>query len=207
MSQTPHDVDEGYIKYDAEWLPGPAPDAVHVAELERWRSPLFEAGLIGHDEALNVGYGNLSVRAETPGQFVITGTQTGHLAETSGEHYALVTEVDIDANRVRSVGPIAASSEAMTHAALYALGANVAAVVHVHSRELWNRYRDVLPTTASDVAYGTPQMAREFGRLWRRTGFREAGIAVMAGHDDGLLSIGATLEEAAQRMLALSSAR
>lgn len=207
MADSPQDIDEGYVKYESEWLPGDAPDAVRVADLERWRAPLYAAGLIGFDEEHNVGYGNLSVRAEAPGQFIISGTQTGHLAETHGAHYALVTRVDIDANRVSSIGPVAASSEAMTHAALYALAANVAAVVHVHSRPLWNRYRDVLPTTDPAVAYGTPQMAREFARLWKRGGLREAGIAVMGGHADGLLSTGATLEEAAERMLALSSAR
>ncbi len=207
MSDAPQDVDEGYIKYDAEWQVGPPPDAALVADLERWRAPLYEAGLIGYDDELRVGFGNLSARAREGGLFVISGTQTGHLDTTSGEHYALVTDVDLDANRVSSVGPVAASSEAMTHAALYALGVNIAAVVHVHSRALWDRYRGVLPTTAEDVAYGTPGMAREFGRLWRRSGFRESGIAVMAGHADGLLSIGASLEEAAGRMLKLNSAR
>jgi len=43
----------------------------------------------------------------------------------------------------------------------------------------------------------------ELDRLYRMGGFKEAGIAVLAGHEDGLVSFGTTLEEAALRMLNL----
>lgn len=199
-------IDEGYIKYDSHWTKGPAVEAELAAELERWRAPLFAAGLIGHYDDLGVGYGNLSVRTDTPGQFLITGTQTGHLEETSPEHYALVTKADIENNAVWSTGPVNASSEAMTHAAIYALSDAIQAVVHVHDAELWKRFRDVLPTTDADVAYGTPAMANEFSRLWSAGRFRNDGLAIMAGHEEGIVSIGRSLEEAATRVLALASA-
>ncbi len=198
-------IDEGYIKYEAHFTEGPPPDAARVAELERWRQPLYAAGLIGHYDDLGIGYGNISVRAARPGEFVISGTQTGHVARTSALHYALVEHVDIDANRVWSRGPIQASSEALTHAALYALSGNIAAVVHVHSQRLWEAFKGRLPTTDSNVAYGTPQMAYEFERLWRDGRFRDEGLAVMAGHEEGIVSIGESLEEAAKRVLALST--
>ena len=198
-------IDEGYIKYASRWTEGPAPDAALTAELERWRKPLFEAGLVGHYDELGVGYGNLSVRAGAAGQFVITGTQTGHLETTSPEHYALVTKTDIPKNTVWSTGPVRASSEAMTHAAIYALSPMINAVVHVHSATLWQHYRDVLPTTGADVPYGTPAMASEFVRLWTSAHFRESGLAVMAGHEEGIVSVGESLAEAAGRTLALAS--
>ena len=207
MSDAPHGIDEGYVKYVCDWAEGDAPDAAFVDELNRWRTPLYAAGLIGHDDTHDVGFGNISVRAPAAGQFVISGTQTGHIAETTGAHYALVTDVDIPANHVRCTGPIHASSEAMTHAALYALDAEIGAVVHVHSRPLWEHYLDRLPTTDASVAYGTPAMAAEFERLWRESEFAERRIAVMAGHDDGLLSIGPSLADAAQRMLDLRASR
>ena len=194
-------IDEGYVKYDSRWTKGPAPDAAAVAMLDECRRPLFEAGLIGHYAEHGVGYGNLSVR--TDDGFVISATQTGHLEHTSGEHYVLVSEVDIAANRVTSIGPLPPSSEAMTHAALYALTPAIAAVVHVHSAELWQKYIDTLPTTDRAVPYGTPQMAREFSRLWHRSAFAKTGVAVMAGHDEGVVSVGATLDEASQRILDL----
>ncbi len=195
-------IDEGYVKYQSNWIDGDAPDASLVDELERWRAPLFAAGLIGHDEAHDVGYGNLSVRADGD-QFVISGTQTGHIESTGPEHYCRVTAVETDANRVTCVGPIQASSESLTHAALYSLDPGIGAVVHVHSRELWARYRGELPTTRPDISYGTPEMAHDFERLWRETDFAERRLAVMAGHADGIVSIGESLQQAAEAMLAL----
>lgn len=197
--------DEGYVKYTSRWQPGPPVAADIAAELERWRRPLFEAGLIGIYRDLGIGFGNLSVRAPLPGQFVISGTQTGHLERTTAEHYALVTGCDIDANTVHCAGPVQASSEAMTHAAIYAIDPGIGAIVHGHSRVLWQRYLDRLPTTRADVAYGTPEMANEFGRLHVEIDFDTRGVAVMAGHEEGLISFGTTLEEAATRMLALAS--
>lgn len=196
-------IDEGYIKYDSRWTEGPAPDRELAAELERWRAPLFAAGLIGHYEDLGIGYGNLSVRGPEPGEFVISATQTGQLAHTQADHYSLVTRVDIAGNTVWSTGPLRASSETMTHAAIYALSDAIGAVVHVHSKPLWDEHLNVLPTTKPDVAYGTPAMAEEFAQLWTAGRFRNDGLAIMAGHEEGIVSVGTTLEEAAQRILSL----
>lgn len=198
-------IDEGYIKYRSHWTPGPANFADVAAELERWRKPLFDAGLIGHYDDLGIGFGNISMRCGDPGQFLISGTQTGHVAESTPAHYALVTAYDIDANSVWCTGPVQASSEAMTHAVIYELDAQILAIVHVHSASLWASYRDRLPTTAADVPYGTPEMAREFRRLYAATDLAKRGIAVMAGHEEGLISFGASLAQAATRMLELRS--
>jgi len=197
-------LDEGYIKYDIDWTPGPAPDVETARELDRWRRPLYEAGLIGEYAELGIGFGNISKRCGAPGQFLISGTQTGHLAETDERHYALVTGVNIDENTVTCSGPVKASSEAMTHAAIYALDGRIAAVVHVHSRSLWDRFLNVLPTTDARVPYGTPDMARELAKLFADFDFDETGVAVMAGHDEGLISFGPSLEAAAERMLSLA---
>ena len=197
-------TDEGTIKYDGDWTPGPAPDTEATRLLEQWRRPLYQAGLIGHYKELGIGFGNLSVRTRAPGQFIISGTQTGHIATSCGEHYALVTDYDIAGNRVSSTGPVQASSESLTHAAIYELDDALDAVVHIHNHALWQELRDQLPTTAADVRYGTPAMAQEFLRLYRDTELSSLGIAVMAGHEDGLVSIGRSLQEAAERILSLN---
>lgn len=199
-------IDEGYVKYRSDWQPGPPPDEATVRLLDRWRRQLHEAGLIGHYEEFGVGFGNLSVRASRPGQFIISGTQTGHHAATTGQHYALVCSADISSNTVVSTGPVRASSEAMTHAAIYALSERINAVVHVHSARLWTEYRGVLPTTSAAVPYGTPDMALEFERLWRESDFPAVGTAVMAGHEEGIVSFGETLAEASQKVLGLDQA-
>ena len=197
-------IDEGYIKYVSDWTQGPAPGRDTTDLLESWRQPLFQAGLIGQYEDPGVGFGNISVRCKGTGMFVISGTQTGHLARTSAADYALVTAYDVDNNRVSCRGPVQASSESLTHAAIYELSAGINAVVHAHSRTLWDQLRGRLPTTGKDVAYGTPEMAREFVRLYRSTDFATGGIAVMAGHEDGIISIGRSLEEATRRVLRIN---
>ena len=197
-------IDEGYVKYQSFWTKAPAPHAAATEELETWRQPLFAAGLIGEYPEYGIGYGNISVRAGEPGQFLISGTQTGHLAATDKSHYALVTSWSVHSNRVCCVGHVQASSEAMTHAAIYQLDQQISAIVHVHSKDLWCRYMNTLPTTAADVPYGTPAMANEFRRLYRDTDFRQAQLAVMGGHEEGIISIGGTLEQAATRVLRLA---
>lgn len=192
-------IDEGYIKYRCDWHEAPALPEELVAELNGWRNRLYDAGLVGYYEQHGVGYGNVSVR-DGDG-FIISGTQTGHIARTDASHYARVSACDIDANRVVCDGPVKASSEALTHAAIYALDPAIGAVVHVHDQALWQEMIDAVPTTAPEVSFGTPDMAREFERLYRETDFARDGIAVMAGHQDGLVSFGARISDAAERIL------
>ncbi|TFG41885.1 MAG: class II aldolase/adducin family protein [Chromatiales bacterium] len=200
-------LDEGYIKYRSHWSPGPAPNAAAARLLEEWRRPLFVAGLIGQYEEHRIGFGNISIRCGEPGQFLITGTQTGHVEYSNEAHYSLVTRYDIARNEVSCAGPLQASSEAMTHAAIYELDSSINAIVHVHDKSLWDKYLNTLCTTHADIQYGTPEMAQEFRRLYEETAFRSQGIAVMGGHEEGLLSIGASLEQAATRILALTEGR
>ena len=196
--------DEGYIKFDCRWTVEPALPPEAVADLVHWRQQLFAAGLIGYDEKFGVGYGNLSARTSPVVEFIITGTQTGHLPMLDGTHFARVTSCDIDANRVDCTGPVKASSESLTHAAIYQLDQKIKAIAHVHNDDLWQRLRDHVPTTAADVAYGTPQMALEFKRLYYGADLRTEQVAVMAGHAGGLVSIGEDLAQAAERLLRLA---
>ena len=196
-------IDEGYTKFVVDWSRTPPLMHAAIAELIHWRNPLYSAGLIGQYEDIGIGFGNISVRTSADGQFIISGTQTGHLADLGNEHFALVTEFDLAANSVTCSGPVQASSESMTHATIYSLDASINAVVHIHSSEMWVRLVDSLPTTDAEVAYGTPEMAEEFERLYRNTEFPTTGVAIMAGHEEGVISIGRSLQEAASRVLAL----
>jgi hypothetical protein len=196
-------MDEGYIKFRSCWKKSDAIYHPEIAELVRWRMPLYSAGLIGYFPDLDIGYGNMSARTGQEGQFVITGTQTGHLAALGNEHFSLVTDFDQAKNIVYSEGCSEASSESMTHAILYDLDPDIRAVVHIHNEALWLGLRDRVPTTDEQVAYGTPEMAGEFARLVSETNFSLTGIAVMAGHEGGLIGIGTSVQEAAERLLSL----
>lgn len=198
-------IDEGYIKFECVWTEDTAIPDEEIADLIEWRNRLCRAGLIGHDAGLDVGFGNISQREPGARGFVISATQTGHVPVATGHEFTRVVDYDIAANRVACRGPRQASSESLTHAAIYELDSAYLAVVHVHSRDLWRSLAGEVPTTGAGIAYGTAAMAGEFLRLYRDDDLREARIAVMGGHEEGLISIGTTVNEAAERLLSLCS--
>lgn len=187
-------IDEGYIKFNCRWSRTESLPSERFAPLNLWRQKLHQAGFIGVYPD-GIGFGNISLRDEGT-RFLITGTQTGHLPVLTGKHYTLVTAVDIPKNEVVCEGPIQASSESMTHAVIYALNKEIRAVMHIHHPELWNKLKDKIPTTRADVPYGTPEMADEIRRLYRESDLQNQKILVMAGHEEGIIAFGKTLQEA-----------
>ncbi|MGK7875612.1 MAG: class II aldolase/adducin family protein [Xenococcaceae cyanobacterium] len=188
-------IDEGYIKYQCNWIYSKPVSKDSIQELNRWRDKFYKIGLIGKYDN-GIGFGNISIRCAEPGQFIISGTKTGGLSSLSEQHYTKVIDFDFDRNCLTCSGPIQASSEALTHAAVYEANPEVNAVIHVHHLELWQRLMNKVPTTARDCAYGTPEMAREIIRLCQEDNLRETKILVMSGHEEGIISFGSSLEEA-----------
>ncbi|MBP0001806.1 MAG: class II aldolase/adducin family protein [Cyanobacteria bacterium SID2] len=192
--------DEGVIKYHGEWeIAEPFPEAP-LKSLMQWRDRLYDLGLIG---AYNngIGFGNASQRLDNSLEFVISGTQTGHLPRLTAEYYTRVTHFDLAGNTLVCRGPVKASSESLTHAAIYSVRPQVGAVLHVHHSQFWQSLLDRIPTTRPEIPYGTPQMAEEMFRLFDEEGLDEAKILVMAGHEDGVLAFGTDLDEAGAVLL------
>jgi ribulose-5-phosphate 4-epimerase/fuculose-1-phosphate aldolase len=142
----------------------------------------------------------VSVRAGG-GRFIITGTRTGGVAGLEPAHVTTVTGVDIERNSLECAGPVEASSESLTHAAIYGCDPAIGAVIHVHHLPTWNALLGVVSTTSEAVPYGTPAMAREIERLYRASDLPLRGIVVMAGHREGLITFGRDLDEAGDIML------
>ena len=189
---------EGVIQFDLQWR---QTGVIHadLSALNAWRAILWKLQLIGQDPLRydGVGFGNVSQRLDSKNHFIISGSQTGHMQHVDEHHYALVTDFDPNTNKVVAQGPLKPSSESMTHGVIYRLDASVNCVLHVHSPDIWNAASKLsIPFTRSDVAYGTPEMATEVGRLFSETGVRKQGIFVMAGHQDGVVAFGATPETA-----------
>jgi len=185
---------DGATKFICHHVPGAAPP--DIDDLVRWRNVLRRMALIGVDTD-GIGYGNISMRRGDG--FVISGTQTGHIYLATEEEFTFVADVDIETNELCCMGPVAASSESMTHAAIYRAASWVNAVAHAHDNTLWKRLIDIVPTTHRDIPYGTPAMAMEFERLLRETSFPIERVAVMGGHDGGLVFVGENLEEAGRK--------
>lgn len=169
-------------------------DMALLQEINACRSLLFREKLIGVNSD-GIGYGNISVR-HTANNFIITGSGTGKLDFLSNAHYSMVTGYDVEANIVTAQGPVIASSESLTHAVIYELQNDVNAVIHVHHFALWSHLLRSLPSTAVDVEYGTPFMAREIRRLFNETDLGERKMFTMAGHEGGIVSFGSDCNEA-----------
>jgi L-ribulose-5-phosphate 4-epimerase len=197
---------EGVIKFRCEWLDEPLSlDLDAVEDLFRWRDALWERELVG---ALpdGIGYGNLSVRLEEAGReaFLITGSGTGGMPKLSVDHLAVVTEYSTERNWLRCRGGTRASSESLTHAAIYEGCPHVVGVIHIHSSALWNRHLGKLPTTPQGIEYGTPEMAAALHDLAVEIDPERPGVVVMGGHPDGLMVFGTDLDAAGSRVLALA---
>ncbi len=200
MSNQKNSFDEGYIKFNIEWFNEPL-SAVVPKELMDWRDKMHILKQIGHYADINIGYGNISSKSNQG--FIISGTQTGDYFPIKEEHFTLVTDYNIDKNKIVCKGPIKASSESLTHAAIYDADSSVHSIIHIHNKKLWNHLMDKVPTTKKEVPYGTPEMAYEIFRLFKESTVKTKKIIVMAGHDEGIIVFGKTLDEAGEIILDL----
>ncbi|HEY3290666.1 MAG TPA: class II aldolase/adducin family protein [Anaerolineae bacterium] len=195
---------EGIVKYSLDYVKGAAIDARVIRPLNAWRHILYMVNLIGQDPQRygGAGFGNVSVRLEVPikdtqPRFAISGTQTGGTPDLTVQQYAIVTETWPNENRVVATGPITPSSESLTHGILYQLDTSVRAIFHAHSPAIWSHSRQLeIPSTGSDAAYGTPEMADEVRRLMQSYAAHERRILCMGGHTDGVITMGRTVDEA-----------
>ena len=198
---------EGVIKFSLEYRETQSVEFRDLEALEQCRQRFRAMGLIGGNDPQRydgLGFGNISHRL-APGSdaFVISGTQTGHLASMGAECYALVTGCDPARNRLVAEGAVKPSSEAMTHAVIYRQLPRVQAVIHVHSPQIWRHAGELgLPETAREGPYGTPDMATEMQRLIA-SGMGTWHTISMAGHEDGVITWGETLEAASAELEAL----
>lgn len=187
---------QGAVKFNCHWTQsGPVISDEQYEIINYWREVLFNMDLIGAYEN-GVGFGNLSMRNGSGNQFVITGSATGEIPELEPGHYVKVNSFNIDDNAVQCIGPLKASSESLTHAAIYSADSGTNAVIHVHSYELWSELIHKVPTTNPAMDYGTTGLAKDIGRLFSESDVFEKRIIVMAGDRAGILTFGQDLDEA-----------
>ena len=184
-------IDEGYIKFNYDWIDSDID--YDISEINEIRNRLFDLNFVGAYDG-NIGYGNISIR--TDDGFLITGATTGNIKKLTEKHYSLVTEYNFDKNSLTCTGRIKASSESLTHAAIYESNDDINAIIHIHSKELWTNLMNRVPTTSKDIGYGTPEMAYELKKFVKICKQANDNIVVMAGHDSGIITFGTNLQEA-----------
>jgi len=198
---------EGVIKYELHHIDEELSKEFSFAELNAWRTVLFKLNLIGQDPHRyhGLGYGNISQRIAGSSQFIISGTQTGHLEQLSRQDYCLITQAYPHKNQIYSQGACKPSSEALTHASVYAHDANINAVIHVHSPVIWQHTDTLnLAHTAADITYGTPEMAKAVAELLKAK--PTINVFTMLGHEDGVIAFGESLSAAAVALIKQLSA-
>jgi hypothetical protein len=205
---------EGVIRFRYEHEERPLDERVHgetVRALVAWREILAHLRLLGRDPSRydGLGYGNVSARVGPFGdvgrgrrRFLVTGTQTAGQGHATLREFCIVESWDIGRNEAASTGLVAPSSESLTHAALYDSSPAIRVVLHAHAPEIWRRARELsLPVTDPAAANGTPDMALEVQRLFREGTFASTRLAVMGGHEDGVLAFGSSAGEAGESLV------
>jgi len=192
-------MDEGYIKFNCRWIKTAPLSRLNIAEINAWRDNLYKQGLIGAYPN-GVGFGNISIRINHS-SFLITGSATGNLKKLNENHYVQVNEYDFMKNSLTCTGPIEASSESLSHAVIYECSPDINAVIHIHNMGIWNKYINKIPTTKTNVSYGTPEMANEIKRLFKETNVGIKKNIIMGGHQEGVITFGRSLDEAGRILL------
>jgi hypothetical protein len=202
-------IDDGVIKYDRSNFTHCDPiNSLEYFKLEEWRKVLYQHNLIGEYPEVKIGFGNMSQRMDynkfhqtQSRQFVITGTQTGKFSDLDGRHYTRVLDYNIQELKIQMMGPLEASSEALTHAAIYECNHEIKAIFHIHSSAIWNgMIKNKSDFTASNIPYGTVEMARATQKC---VGKKSYGSFCMHGHEDGVVIFGRSLEEVGEITLDL----
>ena len=168
---------------------------VIMEELIIYRNKLYQLNLIGAYEN-GIGFGNISIRVNEENVFLITGSATGDKESISSNHLSLVTNYSIEKNILWCEGRVKASSESLSHAALYETNPAIRAIIHTHHKDFWKQNKGVLPTTNSTAKFGTPEMAKSIQEMAKKEGKTSGGIFIMGGHPEGILSYGRSLNEA-----------
>jgi len=184
-------MDDGVIKYRCHWNEQHSLKDSNLASIIYWRDKAFAKAYIGvYDNG--IGFGNIS-RREDAG-FIISGSATGNIIKTTFDHYAFVDKWNIKENQLWCKGAVQASSESLSHAVIYDTLAEIKCILHIHDAKLWQKYYSILPSTAKEIEYGTPEMANAIQELILKSNL-SAGVFLMKGHEEGLISFGINFEQ------------
>lgn len=184
---------EGYIKFESVLKKTKELKPEDVKELNKIRNYFFQKKLIGMYRN-GVGFGNVSSRYEK-NKFIVTGSATGNLKRLNKNHYTVITDWNFFKNKVIYSGRIKPSSETMSHLAVYESDPLTKIVIHIHSRKLWKKLKNKVPTTDPRATFGTPDLAFSIKKVLKKKSNREQGILVMAGHQDGIMFFGENWED------------
>ncbi len=195
-------MEEGVIKFNMEHKLEDLSTLLEASSyLEKFenlnlvRAKLHAIDMVGLLEN-GISFGNVSVRLPylESNNFLITACGTGEKEVLSLKDYALVQSYAIEKNQIISCGLKKASSESLSHAAIYEANQEVNAVIHVHNAPLFQKLcQDKESCISEKIEYGSPELAYALQELARKS---EQGIVATKGHLDGVFLWAITIGEA-----------
>ena len=188
-------VQDGQIKYHCEHKHATLVcDPLYASEffeLNALRQKLFQSKDIGIT-ADGIGYGNISMPYQDG--FLISASATGGIKELNFSHYSLVKEACIEKNTLSCLGKLKASSESLSHAAVYQASSIIKCVVHIHNALLFYKLlKTEALKTPPHIAYGTVEMAKSIATLVKLS--PQSGLIVMQGHEEGIIFYGTSINK------------
>jgi L-ribulose-5-phosphate 4-epimerase len=189
-------TDEGYIKFSVHLNETDIEVPEALSELNGVRTALFDNDMIGVLPG-GIGFGNVSVKMPGSSRFFISGSATGGKRILDTEDYCRVDSCSAERNEVFCSGHIKASSETLSHDAVYQANDAVRCVIHIHHKTFFYKLlsNTAIPSTSKEAKFGTPEMATDIERIVK-THTSPCGLLVMAGHEDGIIAWGRTIAEA-----------
>ncbi len=133
---------------------------------------------------------------------IITASNTGRFGRLRAKDYVVVLHYDPEQNMAITMGEQPSSSETPTHFAMYHFSRvlntkpEINGVAHGHNHLMWEKSKGRVPSTKEGVEYGTKEMYWEIKRLLEEPNFLNVKRAIMLGHENGILTIGTTPENA-----------
>lgn len=178
--------------------------------LIKWRHLLIKLGWIGQDPDRygGLGFGNISIRIGSKTtdpdrrRFLITGSQTGGLLHFSRGDCAIVTGFALKDHSLTYFGERKPSSEALSHAAVYAARPCVYACIHAHCPTIW-RHRSAVADVciAAHSKYGSADMSRGIYDALKSDKSSGPTLLAMSGHQDGVMAFGRDFKKAFSRLV------
>ncbi len=177
-------------KFRTEFISDGIPDDPRIEELKNWCLEFEKCGLM---PAYDGGsFGNLSFRTKE-NEFIITASGIKH--PSSVESFVRVSSVDENKMIVLAHGRKQPSSESILHYMIYREKKDINAIFHGHCEDILKAAAELgLPTTSSEEAYGTVELAKSVLDVLNGHKF-----VIMKGH--GFISLGKNMDEAGKLAL------
>lgn len=188
-------IDENCDRYSLRYTRTSEIAVKECNKIEKVRSRLYSLGLIGA-YCDGFSFGDISLRYKKKNSFIITSTQTGEFPKLTPNYYSLVKKVDFKKFTTYAIGPAKPSTEAITHACIYALDSQINAVIHIHNEKLWDYMFKNGYLNTKETLYGSYEMYDDIKKMYKDVDPFLNNSFVMKGHYEGIVTFGKTLKDA-----------